>query len=457
MRISLAMGFPADLLGGRGGKRAKIYGVTWDGGSSPVMARTDDAEDMTTVGVGLVGDPKVANDFDDAEIYRDFIIHVDERGNEFVGIPTCWIRKTKTGTQRTLQVSRKPFPGAYLPACFRDFSTGKVLPYIYVGRYLGTTDGSNRLQSIPGVHPRASTNIVNFRIYARNNGAGYQLLDIHTIDVIQSLMRVEFATHHLQSLMAGYTAGRYNATDLAVISESATNRIVVTNAVAANFVVGQAVGVGTSLGGNQVFYGRNIVAIDTYDDDNKAIVFDGAPVSITTENILYSVGWRNGFSDDLSSSSGSPVSNSSGKYPMSWRKIESVYGNIRQCVDGANFLNNRGWVCLDADQYASNLFAAPYQMLSYADASASGWICEMGHDPALAFAEFPVVVGLPGAGGTAFYCDYADLAAASQYVAFFGGNWNYGAAAGLASWNLFNGSSAANVNVGARLLKKALL
>lgn len=437
--------------------KAKIYGVTWDGGSSPVMTRTDDAEGMTTVEVGLVGDPKAANDFDDAEIYRDFIIYVDERGNEFVGIPTCWIRKTKTGTQRTLQVSRKPFPGACLPACFRDFSTGKVLPYIYVGRYLGTTDSSSRLQSIPGVYPRVNTNIVNFRTYARNNGAGYQLLDIHTIDVIQSLMRVEFATHHLQAIMQGYTTGQRDLNHKAIVSEASTNRIVLPNAQANTYAVGQAISIGNGADQSQVFYGRDIVSIDVYDANNKALVFDGAAVDITaTTHVVWNSGWKNGFSANLLSSSGSPVSNSTGKYPMSWRKLESVYGNIYQCSDGINFLNNQGWVCLDADQYASNLFAAPYQMLSYADATAGGWICEMGHDPALAFAEFPVTVGLPGAGAATFYCDYAYLANSGQYVAFFGGSWVLGAAAGLAFWNLSRGSSSALVYVGARLLKKAL-
>ena len=85
--------------------------------------------------------------------------------------------------------------------------------------------------------------------YALANGAGYQQLDIHVVDVLQVLFLIEFATLNSQSIMAGYTAGEYNATDTATVAENAVNRIVVLNAVAATVVGGQAISVGTSLGG----------------------------------------------------------------------------------------------------------------------------------------------------------------------------------------------------------------
>ncbi len=447
------MGVPVGGGGAAFGDGAAIYGVSWDGGSNPALTRTDDAVGMVA-NVGVSGGGPVDNDFDTAEIFSEITEVTDALGNVFVRIPKVYIEKTATGAARTWRVS-KAGPGSmgYLPACFWDFTNGVELDYIDVGKYPAGLDGSSRLTSKAGEYPLISKNIVEFRDYARANGAGYQQLDIHVADLLQVLMIIEFATLDLQSVMAGYTTGQYNAAHVAVITEAAANRIVIANAQAAAYAVEQAISVGTSLGGNQVFYGRTITDITAYDASNMALEFDGDPVDITAGNIVYNTGWRSDFSGWIEASSGSILSNSSGKYPMVYRGIENVYGNVWQFVDGININEWRAWVCRDADEYASNLFASPYEQLAYVNHNANGYVVALGHDPARPFAA--LATAATGTYADAGYRDYY-AQGSGQRIAQLGGHWYYGSAAGPFYWYLYSSSASASVYIGGRLVRKAV-
>jgi hypothetical protein len=436
-----------------GGKSAGIiYGASWDKGATvnAPLTRTDSA-------VGLVANAGVdagvvVNDFDSAEIYRDITEVTDALGNVFVRIPKFYIEKTDGVGYKTWRISRMPFGTAYLPKCFVS-SAGAALPYIDVGKYPASLDGGGtNLCSVASVYPLINKNIAEFRGYAQANGAGYQQLDIHVTDVLQTLFYVEFATLHTQSIMAGYATGQYAATHLATVTEVGANRIVVANAHAALYEVGQAISIGTTQGGNQIFYGRNITGKAVYDAANTAIEFDGAPADITIGNMLYNTGWENGFSSGIAASSGSIVSNSTGKYPCIYRGIENPWGNVWQFVDGVNINDLQAWVCADAASYASNLFAAPYSQLSYINHNASGYTTAMGYDAALPYAALPTAVG--GAGNT-YYSDY-HYQNVGQRIARLGGDWSSGSYAGLSCWFLNYASSSTLVTIGGRLLRKAL-
>jgi hypothetical protein len=412
--------------------KSDIYGVRWDKSSSPTLTRTGDAVGkVANVGVDATF---VQNDFDKAQIYREIGAVTDTYGNVFIRIPKFYIRKTDGPGFKTWEVSKTQYPGFYLPWCFWDFTNQKELPYIDIGKYKATVDGASKLQSVPDLYPLINQNIVTFRTYARNNNInglkGYQQLDIHVVDVLQTLFYVEFATLNSQAVMQGYTTGQYTNTHTAVIAETAVNRIVVTNAVAANYLAGQTISIGTSQGGNQICYGRTITSITVYDANNMAINFDGAPVNIAIGNMVYNTGWKNGFSRNIAASSGSIVSNASGKYPMSYRGIESLWGDIWQFVDGVNINNNQAWVTKNADDYASNVFASPYQQLGYINANANGYPIEMGYDANLPFAALPKTIG--GSSST-YYSDYY-YQAAGQFIALLGANWNDGSSAGVSGW-----------------------
>jgi hypothetical protein len=308
-----------------------------------------------------------------------------------VRIPKFYIRKTNGANLKTWQISRRMFAGAYLPYCFWDFTNSRELPYLDVGKYNASLSGANKLESKSGTYPLINKNIVDYRSYAVANGAGYQQLDLHTIDVLQTLFLVEFATLNSQAIMQGWTGGQYAATHLATVAENGVNRIILANANAALYAVDQPIGIGTSQGGNQICYGRTVTAIDVYDVSNKAISFDGAQVNIAIGNMLYHVGWKSGFSSGITAKSGSIASNSDGKHPCIYRGIENPWGSVYQWVDGVNITDYQARTCKDPASYASNLFAAPYEQIGYVNANADGYAKSMGWDANYPFAALPDV------------------------------------------------------------------
>lgn len=444
------LGVPVGGGGAAFGDGAAIYGVSWDGSSTPTLTRTDDSVGWTCqagVDAGVV-----TNDADSAEIFGEITEVTDALGNVFVRIPKCYIRETATGAARTWQITKGAQGDGYLPACFWDFTHEVELDYVDVGKYPAGLDGSNRLTSKAGEYPLINKNIVEMRGYAQANGTAYQLLDIHTYHLLWVLFTIEFATLHSQDVMAGFTTGQYIATHVATVAEAGANRIVIASAQADAYAIGQSIGIGTTQGGNQIAYGREITDITVVDASNKALVFDGAPVDIALGNYVYNVGWRNGFSGWIEASSGSLVSNSSGKYPMVYRGIENLYGNVWQWIDGVNVDEGQAWICRDARDYISGWFASPYEQLSYVNGDTNGYVLAMGYDPLRPFAQFPVTVDA-GISNSAFKDYY--YRNTGQRSAFVGGSWHNGSNAGLSIWNLAYGPSDAYVSIGARLVRKA--
>jgi hypothetical protein len=427
----------------------KIYGAFWNKGSSPAMIRTDSAKgSVANAGTDAI---KVYNEFDQSSIF-DWEEDEDAYGNQFMRIPPIYIGKERGTNYLLNRVSRKPFDGAYLPWCNWDFANNKPIDLLY-GKFKGSlsADGT-KLESKLDVYPLINKNIVDFRNLAKANGKGYQQLDIHAVDLVQTLYQMEFATLNSQSVCAGFTNGKYTNTDTATVAENNTNRIIVANATANYYAIGQTISIGTSQGGNQIFYGRTITSIDVYDASNKAISFDGTPVNIAIGNYLYNTGWKNGFSKDIASSVGSLVSNTDGLHPFVWHGIESLFGDVWQFVDGININEHQSWVCKNADNYISNVFSAPYEQLGYVNSASDGYSTAMGYDPNLPFAEFPVLVG---GNSSTYYSDYY-YQTTGQRIALVGGSWPYGSDAGLSAWELAYSSAVAGVNVGGRLLKKPL-
>ena len=251
--------------------------------------------------------------------------------------------------------------------------------------------------------------------------------------------------------MQGFSAGRYTATDLVTVASTAANTIIVANATADLYKVGQTVSLGTSQGGHQVFYGRQITAIAVYDGTNKAITVDGAAFNAAVGNMLYNTGAKSGFSADVNASSGTPIAND-GKYPCVYRGIESPWGDMWQFVDGVNITDQQAWICKNADQYASNVFTSPYEKVGYVNGNTNGYLKYKGFDKIYPFAELPKEVGGDSA---TYYSDYY-YQSTGQRIARVGGDWSDGSYVGLSSWSLNYSSSSANASFGGRLLKKAL-
>jgi len=432
---------------------APIYGVYWNKGPDPTLIRTHDAVGMEAA-VGVDGE-WVHNNFDSVEIFGEMGPVTDDYGNVFIRIPKLYIRKTDGPGYKTWAVSKHLYPGFYLPWCFWDHDRKQELPYVDVGKHLASLGDGNRLQSVPGEMPLVSVDIVNMRNYARNNNAGgmqgYQQLDIHTYDVIRTLMFIEFATLNMQSIMRGFADGRYN--DVITVGETNTNRAIVSNATASGYEVGQSIAIGTAASNNNVSdTAREILAIELYDAENTAIVFDGDPVDTEEGHVIANRAYKTGWSSRIAASSGGIVSLSSGRYPCMYRGIESPYGDIYQFVDGVNINARHAWVATNPADYASNLFAAPYEPLGYTNSDTNGYATEMGWDPAHPYAEFPVAVG---GSATTYYSDYY-YQNTGQRIAPVGGYWRSGSYDGPSFWALDYSSSNAYVTLGGRLVRRGV-
>jgi hypothetical protein len=440
-----------------------ILGATWDKGETPTLTREEAAKDLVAnVGVDR---ENVRNDFDAAPIFGEIKEVEDELGNIFMRIPKFFIRKAKGTDYRGWWVSKTEYPGFYLPWCFWDFDNNKALDYFDFGKHKGSYDGNGNLCSIPDVAPKCNQNIVQFRTAAQKNNAGgikgYQQLDIHAVDILRTLAFIEFGTLNIQSIMTGYTNGIYGKTHAALINESDTNSIVITNAQASNYEIGQTVSISTAAIAESslpnIAYGCTITNIETDvpESGQATITFDGDPVNISIGDYIQNTGFINGFSKRIAASSGSIINNDTGKFPCIYRGIESPFGDMWQFVDGVNITPDwQAWITENTANYASNTFAFPYKQLGYTNAQTTNYVKEMGLDPNFPFAEFPVAV--ISSGQTKYYSDYYYQASVTNYIARVGGSWSNGAYAGLSYWSLNHTSSYSYSFIGGRLLKKAL-
>jgi hypothetical protein len=445
-----------------------IYTVTWNKASTPTLTRVGRmggatvlcGVDATPAVVSTVTISGTAIDTYDNYIKKtlfDWPEVTDTYGNIFIKIPKTYIGKTDGVGSKTWSASRVSFTGSYLPKCFYDFTNDVELDYILVGKYPASlSTDTTKLESKPDVFPLVSQNIVQFRALAEANNTGgllgYQQLDVHVVDLLQTLWIIQNATLYSQSKCAGFTSGQYSASHVATATESDANRIIVVNAHADLYAVGQTIGIGTSLGGNQIASNRLITSIDVVDGSNKALSFDGAAVTVTTGNIVYNLAYKNGFSSLFASSYASKVSISTGKHSFAWNGIESLWGNLWQFVDGVNINDRQAWVCENADDYTSNVFASPYLQLSYVNGSTNGYTSEIGYDATHPYAVFPTTIG---GDYQTYYTDYYSQNV-GQRIAPVGGTWYTGTDSGLFYWFLNFSSSSAGVNLGSRLLKKPL-
>ena len=426
---------------------AKVYGLYWDGNNT--FTRTDDAVALTTTNVGIGATP-ATNNFDTAEIYSEMTEETDSYGNKFIKIPKFYIKKTVNGSAWTWQISKTNKDGEYyLPACFVDETTGKVLPYILVGKYNAnlSADGT-KLESKTGKVPLVSQNITQFRNYAKSNGAGYQILDIHVTDILQVLFYIEFATLDSQSKMYGYATGQYDATH--TIASAGANSVTLATGKGTGYRTGQLIDIGTSLGGRQIARNLRITNVSGDTITYQTVVGETSSViagTIAVGQIVYNVGYLNGTTDTVIAKSGSLTSNSDGKYAMKYRGIENLYGNIFQFVDGVNIKADRqAYVSKNADTYLSDKFDGDYTSLGYTNANTNGTILKMGYDKNRPFAQFPISVG------SGKYGDYYYQQTGNR-IALLGGSWIDGTTAGASRWSLSLASGNSSLSIGARLLK----
>ena len=357
--------------------------------------------------------------------------------------PGYYLKRWRDDTYEYVQISAGAFDGAVY-----------IEPWEW-GRYPSSLMGSKHV-SMSGKHPDCRINRATVRARSKAAGEGYYSMDSTSYWAYSMLVLVKYASLNTQEKVCkGYYYLRYTDKDKALVAEQSTNRIVIALATAANeYLVGNAVEIGTSLGGAQVAKQRLITRVEDYSSGSvtgKAIYFDGDPVNIAVGNIISHCANISGTTDSLGMKDGCLAND--GKHAM--LLLGHEHNGQYAFVDNVNRYQDKLYVCYNNTATKDNVGDTDpnYKALSFAFPTTSGWQLLEGFDP-----EHPLEMWCEKLGGSSVgkgngaYLWSNNNAA--WYVLYVFGNAFNGASAGLPGVIAGDGSGSAYWYIGGVLLKK---
>ena len=441
---------------------APIYGVkrVWN------TANVSDTWERTDASVGMEANPTIGTKVgkDDFSYVMPWAGIVSKCCDLDTGETIAYIGEP--GYDPTKYMVLTEYPGYYLKRWRDDtyeyvqISAGAFDGAVYIepwewGRYPSSLMGSKHV-SMSGKHPDCRINRATVRARSKAAGEGYYSMDSTSYWAYSMLVLVKYASLNTEEKVCkGYYFLRYTDQDKALVAEQSTNRIVIALATAANeYLVGNAVEIGTSLGGAQVAKQRLITRVEDYSSGSvtgKAIYFDGDPVNIAVGNIISHCANISGTTDSLGMKDGCLVND--GKHAM--LLLGHEFNGQYAFVDNVNRYQDKLYVCYDNTATKDNVGDTDpnYKALSFAFPTTSGWQLLEGFDP-----EHPLEMWCEKLGGSSVgkgngaYL-WSNNNAAWCVLVVFGGA-GYGAGAGLPCVSAINGGGNANWNFGGVLLKK---
>lgn len=181
----------------------KIYGATWNGSSTTVLTRTDDAAGFAAptpaVGTGTGTSP-----FNNIMPWSG-MVRVSQDGNELVAIPKYWVKVSHNPFK--VQIANRPVEGYQVSPAHRDREDGQgERDVVYIGRY----ECDDSFMSRSGQVPRDSTSLTTFRNRIHSLGAEYWQADYALHLTLWFLYIVEFADWNSQTKIGlGRTGEKY--------------------------------------------------------------------------------------------------------------------------------------------------------------------------------------------------------------------------------------------------------
>lgn len=466
--------------------KAPRYGVSGVGGSSTNLTRIWDSVGLSS----MVGTDKVNqsyhNDFDSIKPFaRKKCIGVwskpDSNGkahftvNAYYGDPDY----TEDGAKGDyVAVEVEPFyfyqdinagiigvsEGYHVgwsihPVCLDE--NGIPREKTYLPCYNLAVDDSGNAVCLPGYFP-SSGNYKGLRDIARTYRGGNTAAYLEPMAVRHYewlLFTIEFATSNCQLIMQSaanleYSNNARNQSTVASSGADGKNKFILSNSGAAKYVVGQVIAIGET--SYSETYKRIITAIEVYDSENKTILFDGAALDIPVGWWVSSRPYKTGTCNTVTVPSGSPVSNSNGKYPCRYRYRESIWGNIfSTCNDLFADLSGTGtaddpykiiWYLLDNPNYYPTSSSKPdiadfnsgdFKQLTQITEHVNGYIKKIATDINNPHCIVPVVQ--TGGSSNTYYADYGYFVngTTGPRSVRLGGYLDAGANAGVLYFNAF--------------------
>ena len=355
--------------------------------------------------------------------------------------PGYYLKRWRDDTYEYVQISAGAFDGAVY-----------IEPWEW-GRYPSSLMGSKHV-SMSGKHPDCRITRATVRTRSKAAGEGFYSMDSTSYWAYSMLVLVKYASLNTQEKVCnGYYYLRYTDQDKALVAEQSANRIIIALTTAASeYLVGNAVEIGTSLGGAQVAKQRLITRVEDYSSGSvtgKAIYFDGDPVNIAVGNIISHCANISGTTDSLGMKDGCLAND--GKHAM--LLLGHEHNGQYAFVDNVNRYQDKIYVCYDNTATKDNVGDTDpnYKALSFAFPTTSGWQLLEGFDQ-----EHPLEMWCEKLGGSSVgkgngaYLWSNNNAA--WYVLYVFGDASDGAYAGLPYVNANNGIGNANWNIGGVLL-----
>ena len=311
-----------------------------------------------------------------------------------------WKWDTSNAEYDLITISDLPHPELGLePWVECEKADGTVVPWCIGSKYVSGTASDGKLRSQPGLKPARNQSHNNMITNYQQKGTGYWGAGACR-NVFQFIFNaIKGGTKNSQNLYAGCANYNYQY-EAAVQSAEAHTYFPVTNAQAANLVVGSYVSVGYA-GNNNGTENRDrgqttvhsyaddvkILSIEALDENNKAVYLDIMEESafntqphVYTEEfsapiILSTMHWWSGATDTVKGRhDGSPGSNTNGKYPY------RVQG--REYAIGVYIVASDTVIDLQSD-YTKKVLVAPKGVAhSSSDATIRSTYTEIGTIPA---------------------------------------------------------------------------
>ena len=357
--------------------------------------------------------------------------------------PGFYFKRWRDDTYEYVQISAGAFDGAVY-----------IEPWEW-GRYPSSLMGSKHV-SMSGKHPDCRITRATVRTRSKAAGEGFYSMDSTSYWAYSMLVLVKYASLNTQEKVCkGYYYLRYTDKDKALVAEQSANRIVIALTTAASeYLVGNAVEIGTSLGGAQVAKQRVITKVEDYSNGSvtgKAIYFDGDPVNIAVGNIISHCANISGTTDSLGMRDGCLVND--GKHSM--LLLGHEHNGQYAFVDNVNRYQGKLYVCYDNAATKDNVgdLDANYKALAITFPTSSGWQLLEGFDPEQPLEMWCEKLGGSSVGkGNGAYLWSNNNAA--WYVLYVFGDALDGASAGLPCVGAGDGSGSAFWYIGGVLLKK---
>ena len=303
-------------------------------------------------------------------------------GDVYVMNMTGFLKRFDTATTWGYSYSDAPYAG-YIPVPGSRKVDGTIRPYVLRAKYpAGINPIDGKLASISGVNIEYTAMSHNDQITKfASKGVQYSGKTSHDDFWVKLMLFLKYASTNTETLAKGCISYYYQYTPS--VLETGVTRFVVTNAQAANLVVGSRVSIGNYAGfaktedrqSTLVSNVKNrvkILSIEALPDGfNTAVNLDTTAFDTVATSTISTMVWGCGACDNVFGVDGSPISNTSGKEPLLINGIEIIHGgyeviqNLIIYNDNTNVedYNIKLYMCYDCKKYATAP-TADYTLLS---------------------------------------------------------------------------------------------